>query len=108
MLRHGDPNTIKREKGQGWIEDGYRRIYRNGKHVYEHRIVMEEHLGRPLYDNENVHHKNGVRSDNRLENLELWITAQPYGQHVDDTVTHALEVLRRYKPEALDESFKAW
>jgi hypothetical protein len=47
---------------------------------------MEEILGRPLEPNENVHHVNGVRDDNRPENLELWLTSQPSGQRVRDLV----------------------
>lgn len=52
----------------------------------EHRAVMEELLGRELLTEENVHHKNGVRHDNRPDNLELWVRPQPQGQRVSDLV----------------------
>ena len=61
---------------------------------------MAEHLGRPLEPNETVHHKNGDRLDNRIENLELMVS-HPGGQRVTDKVEHALEILRRYAPNHL-------
>lgn len=81
---------------------GHPNAQSNG-YVYEHMFVMSESLGRPLRGAENVHHRNGVRDDNRLENLELWEKKQPYGQRVEDKVEEAVRVLRLYRPEYLNE-----
>lgn len=57
---------------------------------------MEEHLGRYLYPDETVHHKYGVRDDNRLDQLELWVKPQPCGIRAQDAVIWAKEIIERY------------
>lgn len=77
------PNADKR----GWVK--------------QHIKVMSEHLNRRIRTElgENVHHKNGVRDDNRIENLELWLKGQPSGQRVADLVNWARKIVSQYGNE---------
>jgi hypothetical protein len=69
----------------GQRADGYRTI--RGR--YEHRVVIEEYLGRPLRGDEHVHHINGDPSDNRLENLRVVSVAEHHQTHHGSHVTDA-------------------
>ena len=73
-------------------KEGYRRInLPDGRRVLEHVHVMEQAIGRRLVPGENVHHRNGVKDDNRPENLELWLVMQPTGQRVEDLMAYIAE-----------------
>jgi len=90
-------------KGGRRVDEGYVFIYmpdhpnaKSNGYVREHTLIMSNYLGRPLEKGENIHHKNGVKDDNRLQNLELWSTSQPSGQRVVDKVAWAKEILEKY------------
>jgi len=62
----------------------------------EHRIIYEQHYGIKLLPHQNVHHINGNRTDNRIENLELWDTSQPSGQRVEDKIKYFFYLVIEY------------
>src|SRR6266704_3355566 len=87
----GPAEHRKAKRGDGNISKGYHYITVDGHRIAEHRLIMEQMIGRPLYPFETPHHKNGRRADNRPENLELWTRPQPRGQRVEDLVAWVIE-----------------
>jgi hypothetical protein len=88
LMESGQRLVLPRYASRVIDKDGYVRVQKKpkGVRVPEHRLVLERTLGRALTDFESAHHKNGIRTDNRPENLELWLGGIRYGQRATDIV----------------------
>jgi hypothetical protein len=99
---HGKPIGATMLDNRGYVRV---KVAETGSSWYpQHRHVMECQLGRRLLAGESVHHINGDRQDNRIENLELWSRVQPAGQRVADKIAWAKDLLATYEPQALATS----
>lgn len=113
LRTHGDADAggpIRTVTGNGhlshgsWIvpvDDDELHLSAGARCIGEHRLVMARLLGRPLAPDESVHHRDGDRLRNDPANLELWSSAQPSGQRVEDKLAFAWTLLWRYEQEFL-------
>lgn len=109
LFKEWTMNQPKMENSKSWkggryIDAGYVMIYmpehprsKSNGYVREHTVVMEQKLNRSLLLEENVHHKDGNKTNNSPDNLELWSTSQPSGQRVSDKLSWARKIIKLYE-----------
>lgn len=85
---------IFQRKDTSIVRDGYIKIWVGNEKILEHRYVMEQHLGRSLRDDEVVHHINGDKQDNRIENLQVMTQDEHIALHWQDN-QHSEESLQK-------------
>ena len=82
MARSGE-NNQNFVRGYQLNQWGYKMVYHDGKKVYEHRLIIEQAIGRKLLPYEEVHHKDGNKLNNSLDNLEVLPMIEHKKKHRD-------------------------
>jgi hypothetical protein len=106
QFKQGGEHTRGWKGGRRAMQNGYIVLHRpdhpnvmSDGYVLEHVVVMSAFLERPLQKGETVHHRNGRRDDNRIENLELWTKAQPAGQRAEDVLAWCKAYITQYEAD---------
>lgn len=94
-----------RKVRKGWIHQGVRVVIYKGREMLEHRLIMEQYLGRPLTRYDAVHHINKNRLDNRLENLQLMTISQHSTLHNTGKKHPASEQTRQRISQGLKKAY---
>ena len=100
LWKTGKNNPLYKN-GQTLSSNGYIIIKYDGKRMHRSRVAMIEFLGRDLLKHEEVHHKDGNKTNDDISNLELWSHSHPAGQRVEDKILWAKELLESYSYQVI-------